>query len=281
LLNQRRYQQHLLFPTAKSELENTAIWLKVGFEWPMFALATNVIPDLLPQGGSQCFPYYIYSEDGSNQQENITDWALQQFQAKYGSDITKRDIFHYIYAVLHHPHYRERYIENLKHDLPRIPLLQKFEAFWDFVNIGRQLMTLHLNYENEKEYNLTLIDNETLSYDESRYIEKMRLSPDRTAVIINKSVTLQGIPQECFLYRLGNRSALEWVIDQYQVTKDKQGRIVSDPNRLDDKEYIIRLVKQVVAVSVQTVQLINQLAQMVTVKDWIDGPMEIGETTRM
>ena len=79
----------------------------------------------------------------------------------------------------------------------------------------------------------------------------------------------KGIPQECFEYRLGNRSALEWVIDQYQVTKDKQGQVISDPNRLDDEDYIIRLIKQVVAVSVQTVGLVRQLAETVTVEDRI------------
>ena len=124
LLNQRRYQQHLFFPTLNSEAENAAIVLKVGSEWPMFALVTNVIPDYLPQGGSQCFPYYTYALDGSNRRENITDWALNQFRSKYGFDFTKWNIFHYIYAMLHHPQYRERYIENLKRDLPHIPLLR-------------------------------------------------------------------------------------------------------------------------------------------------------------
>ena len=122
-LNERVYQFPQIFPTTVSEAENTVIWLKVGSEWPMFALATNVIPELLPQGGSQCFPYYIYSEDGSNRRENITDWALKQFQYKYRENITKWDIFHYVYAMLHHPQYRERYAENLKRDLPHIPLL--------------------------------------------------------------------------------------------------------------------------------------------------------------
>jgi predicted helicase len=71
---------------------------------------------------AQCFPFYTYSEDGSNRRENITDWALKQFQEQYGAEVTKRDIFHYVYAVLHSPQYRERYAENLKRELPRIPL---------------------------------------------------------------------------------------------------------------------------------------------------------------
>ncbi|NTW97697.1 MAG: N-6 DNA methylase, partial [Oscillochloris sp.] len=122
VMNEEVYQQPQFFPTPASETENAVIWLKVGSEVPMFALMTNMIPDLLPQGGSQCFPLYVYDEDGSNRRENITDWALAQFQAQHGAAVTKRDIFHYVYAVLHHPQYRERYAENLKRELPRIPL---------------------------------------------------------------------------------------------------------------------------------------------------------------
>jgi len=106
----------------KQKQKNRVIWLKVGSEVPMFALAVNVIPDLLPQGGSQCFPFYTYNEDGTNRQENITDWALEQFRTHYNdTNILKWDIFHYVYAVLHHPQYREKDAPNLKRELPRIP----------------------------------------------------------------------------------------------------------------------------------------------------------------
>jgi predicted helicase len=97
----------------------------------------------------------------------------------------------------------------------------------------------------------------------------MRLTQDRTAVIVNESLTLTGIPQECFQYRLGNRSALDWVIDQYQVSVDKRSRIVSDPNSLDDEEYIVRLVGRVVTVSVVTVGLVGELAEVVRTEDWM------------
>src|SRR2546421_3484356 len=97
----------------------------------------------------------------------------------------------------------------------------------------------------------------------------MRLTANRTAVIVNESLTLSGIPQECSQYRLGNRSALDWVIDQYQVSEDKRSGIVSDPNNLDEEEYIVRLVGKVITVSVETVRLVNELAQAVTMEDWI------------
>jgi len=88
-------------------------------------------------------------------------------------------------------------------------------------------------------------------------------------VIVNESLTLSGIPQECFQYRLGNRSALDWVIDQYQVSKDKRSGIVSDPNNMDDEEYIVRLVGKVVTVSLETVKLVRELEQAVTQEDWM------------
>jgi predicted helicase len=102
-------------------------------------------------------------------------------------------------------------------------------------------------------------------------VKKMKLAPDKSAVVVNESLTLTGIPQECFQYKLGNRPALEWVIDQYQVTKDKRTGIESDPNRpLDDEEYIVRLVGRVVTVSVETVKLVNELAREVTAEDWLE-----------
>ncbi len=140
------------------------------------------------------------------------------------------------------------------------------------VRIGKQLMDIHLHYEQAKEYPFKWIENHDVPF--SWRVEKMRFTPDRTAVIINESLTLAGIPQECFQYRLGNRSALEWVIDQYQVSEDKRSGIVSDPNNLDDEEYIVRLVGKVVTVSVKTVRLVNELAQAVKMEDWLGETME-------
>src|SRR5260221_11288519 len=97
----------------------------------------------------------------------------------------------------------------------------------------------------------------------------MKLTSDKSAIIVNQSPTVSGIPQACYHYRLGNRSALEWVIDQYQVSEDKRSGIVSGPNNLDDEEYIVRLVGKVITVSMETVRLVNELAQVVTQEDWM------------
>jgi predicted helicase len=127
-----------------------------------------------------------------------------EMASKYGPEVTKWDIFHYVYAMLHHPQYREHYTENLKRDLPHIPLLHRKEAFLACVAIGRQLTDLHLHYEEAKEYPLKWIENKDVPF--SWRVERMKLTPDKSAIIVNESLTLSGIPQDCFQYRLGNRS---------------------------------------------------------------------------
>jgi len=248
----------LIFPIAKTEEENQVIWLKVGSEVPMFSLVVNRIPDLLPQGGSQCFSFYIYDKDGTNQQENITDWALKEFRDHYqDATISKWDIFYYTYAVLHHPHYRNRYAANLKRELPRIPFAPEFQGF---AIAGKRLAEIHINYEQQPEYCLKHIENKDLPIDWR--VEKMRLSKDKTQIKYNDFLTLTGIPSEVLEYRLGNRSALDWIIDQYQVSTDKRSGITNDPNRLNDEEYIVRLIKQVITVSLETVKIIKSLPDL-------------------
>jgi len=259
VLNERVYQMPHIFPTPKSEAENTVIWLKVGSEWPMFALATNVIPDLMPQGGSQCFPLYTYNEDGSGRRENITDWAQAQFRARYGEGVTKRDIFAYVYALLHHPDYRTRYAENLRRELPRVPFVRDAAAFGALVAAGERLTALHLGYETAAEYPLTWQTAPGAKPSDLWHVGKMKLSPDKTAVIVNAHLTLGGVPPAAHAYRLGNRAALDWVIDQYQIKTDARSALTSDPNRPHDPEYIARLIGRVVTVSVETVAIVDAL----------------------
>ncbi len=266
---ERVYQFPQILPTSATEAENRVICFSgVGSSKPFHCLANSIIPCLDMLEKTQCFPYYTYAEDGSNRRENITDWSLAQFQSKYGSDVTKWDIFHYVYAMLHHPQYRERYAENLKRDLPHIPLLHSPAAFQTCVRIGQQLMDIHLNYEQAREYPLKWIENQDVPF--SWQVKRMRLTADRTAITINESLTLAGIPPECFAYRLGNRSALDWIIDQYQLSEDKRSGIVSDPNRPDDEEYIVRLLTKVITVSIETVRLVEELAEYVQQEEWLN-----------
>ena len=245
-----------IFPTPETESENQAIWLKVGREWSTFGLMVNQFPDRLPQGGSQCFPFYTYDEDSTNRQENITDWALAHFCTNYRDDtITKWDIFHYNYGILHHPDYREKYAANLRRDLPHIPFTNDF---WEFAKAGARLADLHVNYESQPEYgSLKFIQNRDVPL--NWRVEKMKLSKDKTSLIYNNFLTIDGIPIKAFNYRLGTRSALEWVIDQYRVKTDKRSGIVNNPNRADDPQYIVKLIGKVITVSSETVNIVNGL----------------------
>jgi predicted helicase len=195
-----------------------------------------------------------YDEDGTNRRENITDWSFAQFRTHYGQQsISKWNIFHYTYALLHHPEYRTRYAANLKRELPRIPYAPNFHKY---AEIGAELMKLHIEYEQQPEYPLDHQETGKLNW----RVEKMSLSKDKTQLKYNSFLTLGGIPPQTYEYRLGNRSALEWVIDQYQISTDKRSGIVNDPNREDDPEYIVRLIGQVITVSLETVRLVNELA---------------------
>jgi len=258
ILTHRRGIFPRALPSEDSENDNRILWVKVGTDWPFFALLSSHIVDVLPQGGSQCFPFYTYDEDGSNRRENITNWALEHFRKHYGDEkITKWDIFYYVYSVLHHPEYRAKYAENLKRELPRIPLAKDF---WGFAKAGQELARLHIDYEKVERYPLKEIELEHPEKKFSYLVEKkMRLSKDRKSLKVNDTLALAGIPPETFEYRLGNRSALEWVIDQYQVTEDKRSGIRSDPNRADDPEYITKLVQRVIRVSLETVRIVKAL----------------------
>ena len=244
-------------PTPETEKENRVICLTaLGSKKLFHCLMTQQLADVHLTGDSQCFPFYTYNEDGTNRQENITDWALAEFRTYYNDDtITKWDIFHYNYALLHHPAYREKYEMNLKRDLPHIPFT---EDFWGFANAGAQLADLHINYESAPKYDgLKYIETPGMKID--WHVEKMKLSKDKTQLRYNDFLTLDGIPSKAYDYKLGNRSALEWVIDQYRVKVDRRSRIINDPNRADQPQYIVDLIASVITVSLKTVEIVNDL----------------------
>jgi len=257
VLTERVYVFPSIFPTSNIELENRVICVSgIGSSKLFHTLVTDTIPCVDSLEKTQCFPFYTYDENGTNRQENITDWALAEFRTHYNDDtITKWDIFHYNYALLHHPAYREKYEMNLKRDLPHIPFT---EDFWGFANAGAQLADLHINYESVPKYD-GLKDIETPGMKVDWRVEKMSLSKDKTQLRYNDFLTLDGIPAEVYDYKLGNRSALEWVIDQYRVKVDRRSRIVNDPNRETEPQYIVDLVGRVISVSLRTVEIVNNL----------------------
>ena len=257
--NEERYQQYRISPTPKTEAENWVICLTaVGNKKPFHCLMTQQVTDLHLTEDSQCFPFYTYDEDGTNRRENITDWALEQFRSHYPDEvITKWDIFHYTYALLHHPAYRERYQANLKRDLPHLPYAPDFCAF---AKAGGRLGEIHIGYEDADEHPIKKVETPGKPLD--WHVQKMKLSKDKTQIVYNDFLLLDGIPAKAFEYRLGNRSALEWVIDQYRIKTDKRSGIINDPNREDDPQYIVKLIGKVIAVSLKTVKIVEGLPDL-------------------
>ena len=262
ILNQRVFVFPRIFPTPDTEEENRVICVNRSREKPFTCLMTDCIAEHVMTGGfgsaGQYFPFYIYNEDGTNRRENITDWALAQFREHYTDEqITKWDIFHYTYALLHHPAYRERYQVNLKRDLPHIPSAPEF---LEFVEVGRRLAEIHVHYEDQPQYKLDLIETPDMPLDWR--VEQMRFSKDKTQIRYNDFLTLGGVPAEVFQYRLGHRSALEWVVDQYRVKTDKRSGIENDPNRADDEAYIVDLIRKVISVSLETVRIVERVSAL-------------------
>ena len=144
---------------------------------------------------------------------------------------------------------------NLKRDLPHIPFA---EDFWGFANAGAMLADFHVNYESIPKYDgLKYIETEGITVDWQ--VERMKLSKDKTQLKYNDFLTLEGIPTEVYEYRLGNRSALEWVVDQYRVKIDKRSGLVNDPNCADQPQYIVDLIPRVITVSLKTVEIVKNL----------------------
>ena len=266
MMNDRVLLFPTIFPTPKAGTENRVICLTdKGSEKPFMVLMSHQLTDLhvvSPGCGAQCFPFYTYDERGKNRRENITRWALKDFRAHYRDEaINEWDIFYYIYGLLHHPTYRERYQANLKRDLPHIPYAPDF---WGFAKAGQQLGEIHVGYEEVQEHPLDFIKKPNTPIDWR--VEKMKLSKGKTQLVYNNSLTLDGIPPAVFDYQLGNRSALEWVIDQYRIKKDKRSGIENDPNRADDERYIVRLIGKVITVSLETVQIVERIRANLTLE---------------
>jgi predicted helicase len=279
-LNHRPGKMRQFFPTP--EALNFGFYLTgVGSEKPFSAHMTDMIPDLAYWGSSNghFFPRYTYRElavDGGfdfggdiarERVDNITDAALAAYRKAYSDpSITKDDIFFYTYGLLHSPEYRDSFASDLKKSLPRIPRVRDVHGF---AAAGRKLSDLHLGYEAAPPYAGIVEDvkgatSATPAADLYRVtkmkIPKVKGQPDRSTIIYNTRVTLSNIPEEAYRYQLGARSAIEWIIDRYQVKTDKDSGIINDPNDWsDDPRYIIDLLKRIVTVSLETMKIVDAL----------------------
>jgi predicted helicase len=194
--------------------------------------------------------------------DNITDWALRNFQTAYGKAVTKDDIFHYCYAVLHDPVYRETYEINLRREFPRIPFYPDFKQW---VAWGERLMTLHINYDDVEPWPLERLDEPKKRAEGSAPKAMLRSDHATGNIRLDADTQLTGVPEEAWRYRLGNRTAVDWVLDQYKEKKPRDPTIREKFNTYrfaDYKEKVIDLLCRVTRVSVETVAITDAMKNL-------------------
>ncbi len=240
---------------------------------------------------AQCFPQTFYEANaapknhelalGSNDRQSkngITDEGLAHFQSSYPDEtITKDDLFHYVYGLLHSEDYRARFADNLSKQLPRIPAVKKALDFWAFVEAGRKLGDLHCDFDSAEPFPVTIAQGDLrLAHipDPVKFyrVEKMKFggkrpTQDKSTVIYNPHITITGIPLEAYDYVVNGKPALEWVMERQCVKTDKASGIVNDANRyatetVGDPAYPLLLFQRVITVSLETMKIVRGLPKL-------------------
>jgi predicted helicase len=277
------YQIPSLFPTGH---ENSGfVVTSPSSHYPSFeVLMVRGIPDLHTLDTGQFFPRFRFERNAHDPNqlgafdgvdpwtriENVTDEILASYRATFGSDVTKDDIFDYVYGLLHSPDYRTRFAADLKKMLPRIPKVRVFAAFRD---AGRELGKLHMDYESVPQHPLDITEpsGADLLVTKMRYAGT-RPNVDKTTIVYNDDITIRGIPIEAHEYMLGSRSALDWILERYQVKVDPASKIVNDANdwglEHGNPRYILELIGSIVTVSLETVRIVKSLPPL----DILDAP---------
>ncbi|WML92518.1 type ISP restriction/modification enzyme (plasmid) [Thiothrix lacustris] len=294
-MNDMVYQMPRIFPD--SLVENRVIMIKQRCpKNSQIALMLNCIPELQTDGGSQCFPLKLYepstdAESSAPQpdlftpapitapttatprhtsRDGITDAGLAHFQAAYpGETISKEDLFYYIYGLLHSEDYKAKYADNLTKELPRIPAVKQAADFWHFSTAGRELAELHVNYETQTPYPVTLdCGSRKLAelQDKDFYVTKMKFASkgDKSTVVYNHAITIKGIPLAAYDYVVNGKPALEWVMERQGVSTHKDSGIVNDANdwaieTMKNARYPLELFQRVVTVSLRTMEIVRGL----------------------
>ena len=288
VFNERVLQMPRIFPDG--QLPNRVISVSgTGARAGFSALMIDTLPNLHTIDSGQCFPFWLYetSEEikgdlleernpGFQRLNAITGYGLQRFQSAYPSEpITREDIFHYVYGLLHSEDYRNRYRANLAKELPRIPCVKPVEDYRAFRDAGKRLGELHVGYESVDPYPATIDTGGKLPLDdaEATYrVTKMRhpgsgKNKDRSTVIYNPHITIRGIPEAAWDYVINGKPALSWVMERQCVKTDKASGIVSDANRyaietVGDPRYPLELFLRVITVSLETMKIVRTLPKL-------------------
>ncbi len=258
----------------------------VGVTKDFTALVTDIIPDLEIVGKSQCFPMHYYEENNSTQKnlfdgdtnqkhsyrDGISNFILERAQKQYGKNVGKEDIFYYVYGFLHSPEYRKTFANDLKKMLPRLPLVEDVKDFWAFSKAGRKLAELHINYESVPPLKSVKVQEPDVTYtmlpEEYYRVEKMRFpkKDQKDTIIYNSRITVTNIPAKAYEYVVNGKSAIEWIMERYQVTTHKESGITNDPNdwskEVGNERYILDLLLSIINVSVQTVEIVEGLPKV-------------------
>ena len=272
--NDMVYQIPRLFPTPQSK--NLVICTAGVGSKTFSALITDQIPDLhILESGTQCFPLYWYEknerdtlslfDNGNsdyNRRSGLTDYIIQRAREEYGPKTSAEDVFYYVYGLLHSTDYRKKFAADLTKDLPRIPLVGSPQDFKAFMKAGRKLADLHLNYENGPLCQQLIITGDRPS---KLNVTKMRFpsKEDKGTILFNDSVKIENIPMAAYDYVVNGKSAVEWVMERYAVTKNADSGIVNDPNLWSDNpRYILELVSRVIQMSVDTQKIVAGLPKL-------------------
>ena len=278
-LNEMQYQIPQIFPTGEVGENKVICFLAPAARRPFAALAANRVPSLaMFIDGTQCLPLYRYTEDGERV-SNITEWGLRRIDAHYrkefgerfeevvgGERITAEDVFAYTYAVLHDPVYRHDYAVDLLREFPRLPLYHDWDVW---VKMGRELLELHIGFEDVEPYALKRYDTNIDGQDGGdRVSPRVMLranaqGKERGEIHIDSETVMRGVPADAWRYMLGSRSALEWVLDQHKEKKPRDPTIRERFNTYrfaDYKEEVIELLLRVCMVSVRTMRIVDGMA---------------------
>ena len=279
------YQMPALFPTNNSE--NLIICTSgVGSKGFTCIMANSLVDLNILEAGTQCFPRWLPGEriepadgvldfgDPTEMPSGFSPEALPHFQAAYsGETITEDDLFFYIYGILHSEDYRQRYANNLMKELPRIPRVATYEHFKAFEEAGRKLAQLHVNFEEVKPYPANVVMKPGTANYRVTQMKWGKISgktgnaaKDKTRLIYNEDITVEGIPIEAQEYVVNKKSALDWVVERACVKTDKASGIVNDFNdyaaEIGNPRYPLDLFLKVITVSLETMKIVKSLPKL-------------------